>query len=212
MFFNLIVLYLKWRRPTIERFGVWARLEGLSVDITKAVDEDIAKFPELVSQYLSTALHIYPKIVHHLFWSDAISLYYLAQTINTPNKLPILVASNKKEKPVSWDYPGRNWNYWSHLLASEYGWGLEYIAGMDTNVALAHIQEILTDEQLDHEFIWSTTEIAYPYNSTTKQSRFQPLERPYFMAATASQPKKVRMLKSLMPVGNIENLSGIDNA
>jgi hypothetical protein len=76
----------------------------------------------------------------------------------------------------------------------------------DVDVALAHIQEILTDEQLEREFYWGTSEIAYPYNPTTKQSKFSPLTRPYFMAAPAPQLKRIQIPRGLMPVGE-----GIDS-
>ena len=209
MWFSLIVLYLKLSKPRIQKFGVWSRLESIAQEVHKAVESDVTKFPELVGLYLSTALNISTKISSKLKWSDTISLYYLALSINTPNKIPLLTSDNKKEKPVGWDYTGRNWNYWSHLFAATYGWTLEYIAYLDTNIALAHIQEILTDQQLEHEFMWSTTEIAYPYNSNTKQSKFSPLERPYWMAERAQPIKKVKILRSMLPIGNVHDSSGL---
>jgi hypothetical protein len=209
MWFSLIVLYLKLSKPKIQKFGVWSRLESLAVEVQKAVESDVTKFPELVGLYLSTALNIPKKLTKKLKWSDTISLYYLALTVNTPNKIPLLTSDNKKEKPVGWDYSGRNWNYWSHLFALNYGWSLEYIAGLDVNTALAHIQEILTDQQLEHEFVWSTTEIAYPYNSNTKQSKFSPLERPYWMAEKAQPIRKVKILRSMLPIGQVHDSSGL---
>ena len=208
---NLLLVYLKLRKPVMSNFGEWAKLESIAVDVGKAVDTNVVQFSELTLLYISTALHIPLWVFNRVSWSNTLSLYFLAVSINSPSKIPLLTtfSNKKKDRPVSWDYEERNYIYWSHLLASEYGWTLDYIFNLDTNVALAHIQEILTDQQLNREFTWSTTEIAYPYNSTTKESKFKPLERPYWMLEKAQPIKKIRILKAHWPSGIIQNVSGI---
>jgi hypothetical protein len=191
---------------------VWTKLEMIAANIDKAVETEITKFPQLVVEYVSTALLIPAKYISGLRWFEILYLYNYSRKINTPTKIPLLEEkkkSKKEDKPVGWDYAGRNWHYWSHLLAKEYGWELQYISGMDVDVALAHIQEILTDEQLNREFIWGTSEIAYPYNSSTKQSKFSPLKRPYFMAGTAPELKRFMMKKELLPQGSVQDVGGM---
>lgn len=212
MLLNLIVLYLKVVKPKISKFGVWTRLEKLAAKINEAVESNITEFPILVTSYISTALFLPAKLVRGLPWIVVWSLFLLARDANTPTKIPLLMTKkdNIKEKKLGWDYDTREEKYWVHLLAKEYGWELEYIQGLDTNVALAHIQEILTEEQLDREFLWSMSEIAYPYNSTTKQARFSPLPRPYFMQQDAPELKKIKIRKDMLPVGVMQDVSGME--
>jgi hypothetical protein len=126
-------------------------------------------------------------------------------------KLPILTTKHTKEdKKLSWDYDGRTWNFYSHLLASNYGWTLEYIGKLGIDEVIAKIQEILTEEQLNKEFQWSMSEIAYPYNKSTKKSEFKPLKRPYWMLAEVTEIKKIKILKSLLPIGNVQDVSGME--
>lgn len=212
MLLKLIILCFKVVKPAKAKFGKWTRLESIAAEIDKAVENDITKFPELVISYISTALLIPRKLLSSSPWQYVIYLYIFAKQINSPKKIPILQGkvSGKEDKPLGWDYPGRGWVYWTHLLAKEYGWGLEYIQGLDIDVALAHLQEILTEDQLNREFLWSMSEIAYPYNSSTKQSKFSPLKRPYFMASTAPEIKKIRIRKDLMPMGVIVDVGKME--
>ena len=89
---------------------------------------------------------------------------------------------------------------------------MKYIGGMSIDSVIAYIQEILTEDQLEKEFKWSLSEIAYPYNKSTKKSEFKAMRRPYWMLADAPEIKKIRMLKSLVPVGNVQDISGMQNA
>lgn len=213
MLLQLIVLYLRIVNPKRSKFGKWTRLEKIAADIDKAVENNITQFPILVISYISTALFLPTKLLNKLSWLPTIILFEFAREINSPTKIPLLQnkKENKKDKnKLGWDYDGRNWHYWSHLLAKQYGWELEYIENLDVDVALAHIQEIFTDEQLDREFLWSMSEIAYPYNSTTKQSKFSPLPRPYFMQSEAPKIQKIKIRADMMPVGNIKDISGME--
>ena len=100
---------------------------------------------------------------------------------------------------------------WVNILAERYGWTFDTISNLDTDVALALIQEILTDKQLEKEFLWGMSEIAYPYNSQTKESKFSPLQRPYWMKAAPQEIKMVRIRKSMLPVGNVQDVSGMES-
>lgn len=122
--------------------------------------------------------------------------------------LPIL-KSPKAKKESDWEYKGRSWNYFSHLLADAYGWTLEYIAELDVNEALGHIQEVLTSEHLEHEFYHSLSEVAFAYNKSTKKSDYKPLTRPYWMLPVAKPLRKFRIPKSLLPLGVGVDMSGL---
>lgn len=156
--------------------------------------------------FLSTALNLSPNVFLQVPWWACIKAFNIVTTKNAPRiPLPLIVESdNKKLKEEGWNYKGRLWHMYSHLLAKSYGWTLEYVANLKIEEALAKVQEILTDEQLDREFIWASSEVAYPYDSRTQKSKFVPLTRPYWMRPIPILPKKTKILKSLMPVGAVD--------
>lgn len=214
----LLILSLKVRKPKIITFGLWTKLEELTAKAGEAVGTKISEFPELIISYVSTVSFFPRFILNNLYWESAIKIYFLAIKMYSPNKIPMLISEKKEKKrnvnsitkKYGWEYTGRDKYYYQHLLASSYGWELQYINNLDINIALPHIQEILTTTQLDREFLWSMSEIAYPYNSTTKESKFSPLARPYFMEEVAGDIKKVKILKSMLPAGVINDTSGME--
>jgi hypothetical protein len=88
-----------------------------------------------------------------------------------------------------------------HIFSSTYGWDEDRIANLDIDTAIGLLQEILITEQLDHEWQFSITELAYPYNETTKKSSFRPLPRPDWMKKII--PKVTKIRKDFLPLGNI---------
>jgi len=59
------------------------------------------------------------------------------------------------------------------------------------------------DDQLDREFIYGLSEIAYHYDKNTKTRKFVPLPRPHWMREKIQPVKKFPILKAMMPMGNI---------
>ena len=152
----------------------------------------------------SAALNIPIETFDGWSWVEVLYAYTMVMVDQLPDtKLPMLNPTGNLGKIPTWHYKGRTWNYYAHMLAREYGWSLEYISDLDRNDALALIQEILTDEQLRKEFEYGMSEIAYPYNKSTKKSEFKPLERPFWMLPKIEQPKKIKIRKDFLPVGNI---------
>jgi len=76
------------------------------------------------------------------------------------------------------------------MLAKNYGWTLEYVSMLQVEEALAKIQEILVDEQLEHEFFYGLSEVAYSYDSSTKKSKFVPMPQSYMDAAKSGTGKR----------------------
>lgn len=189
----------------ILKFRAWIELEDKKEQLKKAVEEGSPDFPVKLVSFISTALNINDQKLLELSWENCLALFQEILLRNRPRiSLPIIVEFQKEKiKPNDWDYEGRLWHLYSHLFAKTYGWTLEYIAQLDVDEALAKIQEILTDEQLEREFQWSTSEIAYPYDGHSKTSKFQPLPRPFWMKPKINAPMKTKILKSLMPMGSI---------
>lgn len=195
-------------RPSKPGFRKWLDLEKLKQDLLEGSKDE--GFPDRVFAYISTALGLPVKKLERMGWKDSVSKLYEAYTQFTPQDIPIINGAPKEAKPVDWDYDGRGWFFYSHTLSKAYGWTLEYIAELDVNEALGHLQEILTDEQLEKEFYHGLSEVAYKYDKSTKKSSYVPMKRPYWMRPAAPKEiKKVRIKKSLLPMGVIKSIHGL---
>jgi hypothetical protein len=178
-------------------------LEGKKEKIAEAVGNKSPDFPDKLFDYISTASGVSSKWYSKADWIKIVLLFFACLSKSPKIQLPITEPSEKKEKEDDWNYEGRTWHIYSHILASEYGWSLEYIAKLPPIEAIAKIQEILTDKQLEREFWYGLSEVAYPYNKQTKQSNFKPLERPYWMRPKAKEIPKFKIPAGMMPVGTI---------
>ena len=189
------------------RFRKWLSLEAHREQLTKAAES--SDFPDKVFAYLSVAFDEYPNKPEP--WENTVFSLLEGMRLQPDKSLPFIKDAPKGQdgKPADWDYEGREWAYWSHLLAKHYGWTLEYIGGLDVNEALARIQEILTDEQLEREFYYGLSEIAYPYNKSTKKNHFKPLSRPYWMRPAVPKLKTVKFRRDMLPVGLVQDISGM---
>ena len=138
-------------------------------------------------------------------WSETGEVFLsLLQKNEITIQFPILksMKGGKDDRGVPWDYPERDWYYWVHLLAYHYGWTLDYIAELDIDDALALLQEIEVESQIEKEWEYQISEIAYPYDPGTKKSVFKPLGRPQWMRREAVVQKR-RILKAHLPIGVI---------
>jgi hypothetical protein len=190
-------------------FRKWLDLENKKSTFLEAVESEA--FPDKVYAYLSTALAIPVKRLDKKSWENTVrSLLKESIRFIPSHDLPILRDAPKDSKPVDWDYPERTWFFYSHMLAKAYGWTLEYIAKLGVNEALAYLQEILTDDHLDREFEYGLSEMAYPYNKSSKKSEFKPMKRPYWMKQSAPKEiKRFKIRRDSLPVGRIVDISGL---
>lgn len=181
----------------------WLKLNDLYGKILSAVDVD--ELVDYIDKYISTALGGFN--IEETPWMETAYIMQEIQKANLPTldfpslkgKLP------KKESKIVWDYDGRTWYIWLHAFSKEYGWSPEYIAEMDVDDAFGLMQEILIDDQLEREWDWQLSEIAYPYDKSTKKSKFKPLERPFWMKKVpmVENITKVKIDKRYIPVGNV---------
>lgn len=193
------------RKP---RFRLWATLENLKHDVLTAVEDSEINLPNLIFSYLSTAVFI-PVNFEKIYWKDVIESFYKVHGVtSTIRKIPITFnQSESKGDKDPWDYSNRLWPLYMHIIAKAYGWSDTKIAKLSVDNALAYIQEILTDKQLEKEFVWTMAEVAYVYDKSSKKSKFQPLTRPYWMITQKPNKKAPAVPKSLLPVGNIVRIS-----
>jgi hypothetical protein len=143
-------------------------------------------------------------------WDNTVSIFTELLLLNKPDiNIPLMSGVSKKEEKAPWDYPTRSWYSWAHLIARSYGWDIEKIADLEIEDAISLTQEISLNDQFDHEFAWQLTEIAYPYNPTSKKGEFKALPRPDWMLPHNKEIKKVMIPRSMLPMGVVENLSGM---
>jgi hypothetical protein len=198
---NFILHFLLWlNRGKEPQFRKWIFLETQKEKILQAV-ENGDDFPSELLSYISTAWGVSYKWFEFADWTLIAKAFYLC-LFQSPNiELPLITPTNEKSKDEPWDYKSRTWHLYSHLLAKAYGWTLEYISCLRVEDALSKIQEIIVEDQLEKEFFYGLSEVAYHYDKSTKTSKFVPMPRPHWMRA---QPKPIQRFKipvSMMPMG-----------
>ena len=187
----------------------WLKLDAVREKLVDAIEaKDLDGLAKSICSIVSIASSVSVDILLSLPWYEVVEAFL---AIEAENKLTLdfalLRTTKKKDDIIAWEYTGRTWYWWLHILSSHYSWTSEYVAELDIDDATGLLQEILTEEQLEREWQWSLTEIAYPYNETTKKSNFKPLDRPEWMMMVSPNmlPKipKVRIRKDMLPVGFI---------
>lgn len=190
----------------------WTELNELQERMEDAIsNKDTFAYSELCVKFIEMALFpLKEKIDWSLVpWNETLEIFSTVAKENSPKiKFPILLESKKNKEKLPWEYRGREWYFWLNLFAHAYGWASDTVSHLDIDTAIGLYQETQIDSQLEKEFQWGMSEIAYPYNSSTKKSQYKPLERPDWMKPIAQEPKKIKIRKDMMPVGNVINLNG----
>ena len=130
--------------------------------------------------------------------------------INVPNiEFPFLRTSpeerTRNKTRISWDYSERLWFIWLYAFSKEFGWNIEAVKDLDIETACGLMQEIIVNEQMEKEFVHSLSEVSYPYDTSSKSSKYKPLERPAWMRPIFVE-KIVKYPKSFYPEGNVVKL------
>jgi hypothetical protein len=184
----------------------WTVLEENKVVMQEAVKrKDFHGIFDTVSSCISTASNAKVEW-ENKSWFEMLQAYGEAISINSPTKpFPILTSTHDaKEEKLPWEYSGRIWYFWVNLFGNRYGWTKEQIEILDIDDAIGLYQETLIDDQLEKEWEWvGYGEVAFQYDTSTKKSNFKPLERPQWMVGIAEKPKMVKILKTMLPMGNV---------
>lgn len=190
------------------RLEKWLKLSDIHSKIQEAADtKNFDGVSDGLIEYVSAAIGKCPELT----WIDFYFLYAdIVSKNNIDNKYPILKPSEKKYEKKPWEYFGRSKYFWIHTLSKEFGWTTEYILNLDINDAIALLQEIEINEQLDREFWWDLSEVAYSYDPNTKTSKHNPLQRPVWMVESPvikyMERKRGKPPVDWMPVGNVQSL------
>lgn len=181
------------------RLKRWLQLEGIREQIARASDrEDRSGFVAQIYSYLSVALSVEDNF-EHLPWFEVVEAYQKILSINSPTlDLPLLHATDSGER-VLWDYEGRTWYSWANIFSRAFGWALDYIAELDLDDAIALLQEIKADEQIQREWEWMLTEVSYD-----RKGKHKELPRPHWMRGIIiPDASKTKIKRSILPVGNV---------
>jgi len=196
----------------------WAGLEKFKAQMDIAISKhDFNEIFSSMVSFIEMAIIPSPSNIRwsEIAWYDFVDVYSKVVEINSPTiDFPILRNQSQKDrKKLPWEYEGRAWYFWLNLFAKNYGWDEEKIANLDIDTAIGIYQEISIDDQLEKEWEWGLSEIAYPYNKSTKKSEYKPLQRPsWMMPMVPKQLPVVKIKKSLLPVGNIIDVQAEEEA
>lgn len=178
----------------------WLKLESILDKLNKATEPDA----DLISEYVSVALSISIEEVDKQTWMDVALAYVTIARVNILQAyLPFMLST---EKPIDdIDYPDSEWWKMCHLFAKKFGWCIEYIEQLDVIDAFSLLQEDLIDQQIEKEWEWSLSENSIGYDKNTKQSKRIELPRPNWMKPVKNVPvpKKIKIPRSFLPVGNV---------
>jgi hypothetical protein len=183
------------------KFRSWTELEDLRDRFPKATDVD--DLAEKLVVYLSVALGFDASVVDALPWSQSADLLIRALDANGIFKQLPFMRYPTKAKQLPYDYEGRLFYMYAHLIAKNYGWTLDIIASLDVDEALTVVQEILIDINHQMEWEWDLSERSSGYDEQTKKSKHIPFPLPEWMNPVPQEPKKYRIPMSLIPVGNV---------
>lgn len=189
----------------------WIILEEIREKIISAFKNNQSNvFSECIYRYICVAYDVDNTMLEGLEWWKISRAYEHAVQSNRPVlQIPMMIIEHKKEeylnRTYACEYPERTWYIFANIFAKNYGWSLDTIAELDVDDAFALIQEITMDDQLEKEFYYSISEIAYPYDPNKKVNVFKPYPRPEWMRelVQVQPPKKVKIRKDMMPVGLI---------
>lgn len=196
---------------TRARLGGFLRLQKVRESLQKAVRSgDNGAITDSLFRFINVVI---PDLTPSEFYSDpwykVFAAYTRVEALNIlPNAVSFSIIRFGKEsgKPVPWDHSERSIIVWIHLIASCYGWSKDQIENLWPEDAIAFVQEIVADEQREHEFIHSLSKVSYEYQKITKRYKYKPLAKPTWMRfRQPNQSKNVitKVPKGLLPVGNI---------
>jgi hypothetical protein len=190
------------------RLGSYLKLQRAAKHLSEAAAQaDTGAIAEALFEYLKACI---PDLDRGEFneapWYEVISAFQSLRQLNSirgaENFSMLTNAAPNDGKTVAWDHDERHVLIWIHTIANAYKWAKAEIENLWPEEAIGYIQEILAEDQLEKEFLYSLSEIAYPYDKATKKSKFKPMQRPLWMVAGGGR-KNDRVLKSMLPVGNV---------
>ena len=186
------------------KLKLWLILGSIHDQIIEAVErKDFERLASEIISYVSTAFSV-PDI-DELPWEEVIDAFIRVVNVNALGfEIPLLLATPEKDTKVPWDYPGRNWFFWSHTLCKEFGWSLEYVGELEVEEGIKLLQEVLIYNQMEKEWEWMLSDRFVSFDKEGA-GKINELPRPMWMRSSSMQgiPKVIEIPEFLRPVGNV---------
>jgi hypothetical protein len=194
-------------RARLGRFLALQDLRGRLADAAKS--GDTGKIAEALIAYLQAAVsgaEFSFGDYGAMPWYDLVAAFAVAADLNTlpnPEHFALLLVKREGADPP-WAYPGRDIHVWVHHIAAAYHWSLEAILDLWPEQAVAFVQEIFIDRQLEREFEHSLSQVSYKFNKRGL-GKLQPMKRPAWMTTKVSEAKAktTKLRKDGLPIGAI---------
>jgi hypothetical protein len=158
---------------------------------------------DAIFAYLEAAVGADRDSFEHATWIEVADAYSMALRANRlPHADRLALVNSPGGKPPRWDYEGRDLVGWVDLFARAYGWTKEYVCDLYPEEAIALSQEIMAHDYSEHRFFHSLSEVNYYVERGSNRRRYVDLDPPFWMVAHVG-PKKTRMRKDSIPLGNV---------
>lgn len=168
-----------------------------------ATAQDTGAMADAIFAYLAAAVGLDRGTFESATWLDIMTAFTAALRLNRipdAERLAVLNTPESGKRP-RWDYEGRDIIEWVDLFARAYGWTKEYVCDLYPEEAVALSQEIMASEYRERRFFHSLSEVNYTVERSGRR-RYLELDPPYWMLAHVG-PKKTRMRKDMLPIGNV---------
>lgn len=189
-------------------FGLHIRLSELSLTI--AAEDDPVAQASMIFEYLSLAG--VPDV--SLSGAEALAAYLGLTAGNrlyaTLPFLDINPGEDDMGEPPPYDYKWRHLARWVHTLSTRYGWTRDYIFTLSPEEVFCYLQEIYISEYTEGENARALSELSYRYDEGSKTSNFVPSPKPDWMMPPPIEQEPQKVLKSMLPVGAVVDLSGMN--
>ena len=181
------------------KFKTWLELEDIRSQISDAAEQD-ENVADLLCSYLSTALC--GGKWSNIPWEVVLYDYIFVTELHRPSRDFRIFSVDSKSKAFLVNES--SWYSWASMLATNYGWNLDYIAELDIDDAISLIQEALYTEQVQKEWEWALSERAIRYDKAGK-GKFEPLERPKWLLPDKKEVQKeapkIKVKADMIPPG-----------
>lgn len=190
---------------TRARLGPFVRMGAAEKARRAAVTvQDTGAIADAIFAYLNAAVGLDRGTFETSTWIEIITVYSAALHLNRipdAERLAVLNTPASGRRP-RWDYEGRDIVEWVDLFARAYGWSREYVCDLYPEEAVALSQEIMAHDYREHGFLHSLSEVNYAVERSGRR-RYLPLDPPFWMAAAHIGPKKTKLRRDMIPIGNV---------
>jgi len=196
-------------------------LARLRKDFADCIRRDMATEAKAIFRLYFLTAGITEEMYESMDAKDALFVYLLLVELNSFKiELPFLTVNesdngdgtqDKKEEPLPYDYPDRQWAKWITFLAETFGWTRNDIFEMYPEEVACYMQEAIVITYFRREDERSLSKVSYKYDEGSKKYSFIPTPMPFWMSKELMKEEtKVKIRKDMLPAGNVIDLSAVD--